>query len=81
MDKTVLVSGMGEYKNPISQLVQTACKYDSHINIESGNKSINAKSLLGVMALGLKDGMEVNIKVEGNDADDALNAIADFLTA
>ena len=77
MDKTVSVSGIGEYKNPISQLVQTACKYDSHI---SGTKSINAKSLLGVMAFGLKDGMEVNIKVEGNDEVEALNAIVDFLT-
>ena len=40
MDKTVSVSGIGEYKNPISQLVQTACKYDSHISLESGTKSI-----------------------------------------
>ena len=55
-------------------------KYDSHISLESGTKSINAKSLLGVMAFGLKDGMEVNIKVEGNDEVEALNAIVDFLT-
>ena len=32
------------------------------------------------MAFGLKDGMEVNIKVEGNDEVEALNAIVDFLT-
>ena len=44
-------------KNPIAELVQMACKYDSHIEIEGEGKNINAKSLMGIMAFGLKEGI------------------------
>ena len=42
------------HKNPIAELVQIACKYDSHIEIEGEGKNINAKSLMGIMASKLK---------------------------
>ena len=42
------------HKNPIAELVQIACKFDSHIEIEGEGKNINAKSLMGIMAFGLK---------------------------
>lgn len=68
------------YKNPIAELVQTACKYDSHIEIISNGKNINAKSLMGIMAFGLKKGMEVVISAEGSDEEKAVDSIKDFLT-
>lgn len=46
------------HKNPIAELVQIACKFDSHIEIEGEGKNINAKSLMGIMAFGLKEGIE-----------------------
>ena len=75
MDKTVSVSGIGEYKNPISQLVQTACKYDSHISLESGTKSINAKSLLGVLSLGIMGGTDIRIIADGSDEEEAVEGL------
>ena len=45
------------HKNPIAELVQMACKFDSHIEIEGEGKNINAKSLMGIMAFGLKEGI------------------------
>ena len=39
----------------------------------------NAKSLMGIMAFGLRDGMSVTISAEGNDADKAVEAIKKFL--
>ena len=36
------------HKNPIAELVQIACKFDSHIEIEGEGKNINAKSLMGI---------------------------------
>ena len=67
------------HKNPIAELVQMACKFDSHIEIEGEGKNINAKSLMGIMAFGLRDGMSVTISAEGNDADKAVETIKKFL--
>ena len=67
------------HKNPIAELVQTACQFESHIDISSEGKNINAKSLMGIMAFGLRDGMSVTISAEGNDADKAVETIKKFL--
>ena len=68
------------HKNPIAELVQRACKYDSHIEIEGEGKNINAKSLMGIMAFGLKEGIEVKVIAAGSDENEATDAIKNFLT-
>ncbi len=67
------------YSNPVAELVQTACKYESHITVQEGGKFINAKSLMGMMAFGLKNGMEVEITADGADESDAVEAVKHFL--
>lgn len=80
MTETVKVADIEKvHKNPIAELVQIACKFDSHIEIESEGKNINAKSLMGIMAFGLKDGMAVTISATGNDETEAVEAIKKFL--
>ena len=68
------------HKSPIAELVQIACKYDSHIEIEGEGKNINAKSLMGIMAFGLKEGIEVKVIAAGSDENEATDAIKNFLT-
>ena len=68
------------HKNPIAELVQIACKFDSHIEIEGEGKNINAKSLMGIMAFGLKQGIEVKVIADGSDENEAADAIRNFLT-
>ena len=68
------------HKNPTAELVQIACKYDSHIEIEGEGKNINAKSLMGIMAFGLKQGIEVKVIADGSDENEAADAIRNFLT-
>lgn len=68
------------HKNPIAEFVQIACKYDSHIEIEGEGKNINAKSLMGIMAFGLKQGIEVKVIADGSDENEAADAIRNFLT-
>jgi len=76
MTETINVANIDKvHKNPIAELVQTACQFESHIDISSEGKNINAKSLMGIMAFGLRDGMSVTISAEGNDADKAVEAI------
>lgn len=78
--KSVIVSNVSEeHDNPIAELVQMACKFDSEIILESENRKINAKSIMGIMAFNPCEGMTVNIVTEGADENEALSAIEKFL--
>ncbi len=56
-------------------IVQMAAKYNSKILIEKGNKKINAKSIMGVLSLAVKNGDQIFIVADGKDEKDALAAI------
>jgi phosphocarrier protein len=78
--KEVVVSNVSdEHDNPIAELVQMACRFDSEITLESDNRRINAKSIMGIMAFNPSKGMKVNIVAEGNDEQEALVAMERFL--
>ena len=53
---------------PVALLVQVASQYESDIHVECGDKKVNAKSIMGMMTLGLVAGENVNVIVEGSDA-------------
>lgn len=81
MTKSIIVADLYDaYKNPCAELVAEASKYDCKINLVSGNKTINAKSFLGVMALEPGEGMKLDIITEGFDAQKALDAMEKYLT-
>ena len=76
--KNVIVSNVSEgHDNPIAELVQVACQFDSDIMLESDNRRINA--IMGIMAFNPSDGMSVDIVTEGADEEAALDAIEKFL--
>ena len=78
--KNVIVSNVSEgYENPIAELVQLACRFDSEITLESDNRRINAKSIMGIMAFNPSEGMSINIVTEGSDEEAAVLAIEKFL--
>ena len=65
---------------PIAMLVQLASSYESTIYVQSDNKKINAKSIMGMMSMALLNGEEVVIDAEGEDEEAAAAAIEEFLT-
>lgn len=77
--KEIVVSNVSKYDNPIAELVQVACRYDSNITLESNDRRINAKSIMGIMAFNPSKGMTVNIVADGNDEEEALLAMEKFL--
>lgn len=77
--KEIVVSNVSKYDNPIAELVQVACRYDSNITLESNERRINAKSIMGIMAFNPSKGMTVNIVADGNDEEEALLAMEKFL--
>ena len=65
---------------PVAMLVQVASKYDSSVYLEAGDKRVNAKSIMGMMSLGLDTGEKVNVVVDGADEAAALEDIEKYLS-
>ncbi|MBQ4059444.1 MAG: HPr family phosphocarrier protein [Lachnospiraceae bacterium] len=64
---------------PVAVLVQKASQFESKVYIESGDKKINAKSIMGMMSLGLTQDTEVIVYAEGDDAQEAVDELAAYL--
>ena len=79
-NKEIVVSDVSRgHDNPIAELVQVACQFDSNIVLENDNRKINAKSIMGIMAFNPTRGMTVNIVADGSDEQEALVAMEKFL--
>ena len=65
---------------PIALLVQEASQYASKVYIQVDNKKINAKSIMGMMTLGLDAGEEITLSVNGEDEEAAMNSIEHYLS-
>lgn len=63
----------------VALFVQTASKFNSSIRVEFDNKSVNAKSIMGIIALGDLDGKEITIIADGYDEQDAIKEIVELL--
>ncbi len=64
---------------PVAMLVQVASQYDSSVYIESSNKKVNAKSIMGMMGLGLNRDEAVTVIADGKDEEAAVAGIEKFL--
>lgn len=65
---------------PVALLVQEASKFDSKIYVEADGKKINAKSIMGMMTLGLNNGEQLTITAEGEDEEKAVDSLEKFLS-
>ena len=64
---------------PVAMFVQVASQFESSIYVEHNNKRVNAKSIMGMMTLGLPAGEEVVVSADGTDEDNAIQGIEKFL--
>ena len=69
----------GLYNRQATYFVQKANEFESGIWVESGNRKMNAKSLLGIMSLGIATGATVTLSAMGPDAEAAVNALEALL--
>ena len=66
---------------PIALLVQVASQYDSSIYVIADNKKVNAKSIMGMMSLGLAAGEQITVSAEGEDEEAAIANIEKYLSS
>ena len=70
---------VGLYARPATFFIQKANEFKSSIWVEVDNRKINAKSLLGVLSMGITKGTDVCLIAEGADEADAIAALSDML--
>lgn len=80
--KEIIVTRDGGLKEQDAALfIRNANEYQSQIRIRLGEKSVNAKSLLGVLSMGVRRGAVLTVTAEGPDEEDAVNALRRYFEA
>ena len=69
----------GIHARPASIFVQTATKFKSKVQIQAKGKTVDAKSILMIMSMGLVKGTEITIVADGPDEADAVKALKDLV--
>jgi len=74
-----LLNKVGLHARPAALFVQTASKFKSHILVRKDEKKANAKSILEVLSLGAEYGSIITIMANGEDAEKAVEALAELV--
>ena len=81
VEKTFTITDQsGIHARPATTLVQAASPFDANINLEYNGKSVNLKSIMGIMSLGIGQGAEIKIVASGSDENEALAAVTETIT-
>ena len=70
---------VGLHARPATFFIQKANEFKSQIWIEKEDRRVNAKSLLGVLSLGIVKGTVINIEAEGVDEEEAVDTLIDLI--
>lgn len=78
--KNIDVSVGGDGARPIAMLVQLASQFKSNIELRRDTMTVNAKSIMGMMTLGLVQEQKLEISIDGEDEEEAMKEMEDYLT-
>jgi len=76
----VITNKVGLHARPARLLVQTAAQFRSQIHLRHGERTANAKSILGVLKLGAVSGDSIVLRAEGEDAEEALKTLVELVS-
>lgn len=80
--KEVLVSNqVGLHARPATFFIQKANEFKSSIWVEKDERRVNAKSLLGVLSLGITRGVNITIIADGSDEEQAVISLVDLISS
>ena len=69
----------GLHARPATIFVQLANKFNSSVRIEKDSEVIDGKSIIAILSLGVNSGMKVKLIIEGDDSQEAMQDLANFL--
>ncbi|GMV10096.1 MAG TPA: HPr family phosphocarrier protein [Gemmatimonadaceae bacterium] len=76
-----VVNKNGIHARPAAEIVKTAGKFRSHITLAREELEVNGKSIMGVMMLAAECGSQVQLRAEGPDAQEAVEALASLISS
>lgn len=79
--EAVVLNQVGLHARPATFLIQKANEFKCSIWIEKGDRRVNAKSLLGVLSLGIAKGTSISIMADGSDEEEAVNTICNLISS
>jgi phosphocarrier protein HPr len=78
--EVVVLNPQGLHARPAALFVQIVSKYDSKITLTKDKESVNGKSIMGILMLGVQQNSKVFISAEGEDAEQVMAELEEFLT-
>ncbi|MBW3596755.1 MAG: HPr family phosphocarrier protein [Planctomycetes bacterium] len=74
-----VVNTQGLHARPADLFARQASRFQSRIEIVKGNECVDGKSVLGILTLGAQQGVELTLKAVGDDAEEAIAALAELI--
>ena len=74
-----IVNRAGMHARPAAEFVKTAGRFASDIRVEKDGLEVNGKSIMGVLMLAAERGSRLRLAAQGQDAEDAVNALSDLV--
>jgi phosphocarrier protein len=74
-----IVNKLGLHARASAKLTQTASRFPCDVTISKGGRTVNAKSIMGVMTLAANKGSKVTLGAEGAQADEAIAALVELI--
>jgi len=81
LKEVVVQNQVGLHARPATFFIQKANEYKSNIWVEKDERNVNAKSLLGVLSLGITRGASITIVAEGPDEEEAVSGLVELISS
>ena len=79
--EVTITNSIGLHARPATFFIQKANAYQSSVWVEKDDRRVNAKSLLGVLSLGIAQGMTVTLLADGQDEEAALDGLMNLINS
>ena len=77
--KTTIINKLGLHARAATKFVNTACQFSSRVEVRCHNKCTDGKSIMSLMLLAAAKGTDIELVVEGEDQDQAMQALLDLI--
>jgi len=81
LKEVVVQNQVGLHARPATFFIQKANEFKSNVWVEKDERNVNAKSLLGVLSLGITRGASITIVAEGADEEEAVTALVELISS
>ena len=74
-----IINELGMHARAATRFVQVANRYHSDVDVEKDGQTVNGKSIMGVLMLVAAQGSVIRVRVRGDDAEEAMNALSELI--